>query len=134
MLFARHAEIREDNLLYIEGGGWQGIDVPKLPGTVQGYVAGVVELGAEELSSPPVLKLWLTSGQEAGSEASMMVDTSDVPDDASALSFPFAIPFAFAASEEGTWLARLRAEGRHDDLLTIPLPITVRPASPRPAG
>jgi len=73
-ILANRAWLDENTLLCIEGGGWEFIGAREFPWTVSGALAGLVEIGPDDLSQKPVLHLAIrTDGELAGSAGSIVI-------------------------------------------------------------
>ena len=101
-LLATHAEVGGDGLLAIRGGGWEFYSVPRVPATLQGFLAGLIEFDPDEIGSTHALRLTLTDehGVDLGSSASMVVL-------AQRRIAPFAVPFTGIVTSAGGFAVTL---------------------------
>ena len=101
-LLATHAEVGGDGLLTIRGGGWEFYSVPRVPATIQGFLAGLIEFDKDEIGSTHALRLTLADeqGRDLGSAAAMVIM-------AQRKIAPFAVPFTGIVNESGRFAVTL---------------------------
>lgn len=101
-LLATHAEVGGDGLLSVRGGGWEFYIVHRVPATVQGFLAGLIEFDNDEIGSSHVVRLTLADqrGNDLGSSASMAIL-------AQRKIAPFAVPFTGIVEEAGPFAVTL---------------------------
>jgi hypothetical protein len=93
-MFANRAAV-SGGLLSVKGAGWEHYDVALFPGTVRGFVAGILTIDADQHGSllPVVLEVFDDEGRVDGSRSSM-VAIGTRP--ATAPGVPYRMPFAMA--------------------------------------
>ena len=86
----------------IRGGGWEFFSVSRMPATIQGFLAGLIEFDHDEIGSTHALRLTLADqqGEDLGSSASMVVV-------AQRKIAPFAVPFTGIVNEAGLFAVTL---------------------------
>ena len=101
-LLATHAEVGADGLLAIRGGGWEFYSVARVPATVQGFLAGLIEFDHDEIGSTHALRLTLADedGDDLGSSASLVIS-------AQRRIAPFAVPFTGIVNSAGGFAVTL---------------------------
>ena len=101
-LLATHAEVGGDGLLSVRGGGWEFYSVPRVPSTLQGFLAGLIEFDRDEIGSTHALRLTLAdrNGTDLGSSASIMIM-------AQRRIAPFAVPFTGIVTSPGAFAVTL---------------------------
>ena len=101
-LLATHAEVGADGLLAVRGGGWEFYSVPRMPATIQGFLAGLIEFDHDEIGTTHALRLTLADeqGRDLGSAAAMVI----MPQRKIA---PFAVPFTGIVNESGRFAVTL---------------------------
>lgn len=124
-MLANAAEVRDDGLLYVSGGGWEYFAPSSLPATIAGAVAGLLELGPEDYDVPPQIRLTI----RAGSESPVFIGSMAVV--SGRQSVPFAMAFTAVAESDDTLVFRLTAgDGRQ--LWEAHCPIRLPPLTDRP--
>lgn len=125
-MLANGAEIRDDGLLYVSGGGWEYFAPRSLPATISGAVAGLLELGPEDYELPPQVRLTI----RAGSDEPVFIGSMAVI--SGRQSVPFAMSFTAVAESDDTLVFRL-VDGEGRQLWEAHCPIRLPPATERPA-
>ena len=93
-LLANQAAVGADGLLNVAGAGWEYIQAPGPVFTLNGYVAGIIEFGDDELPAARMVQLAVEDevGADAGYRGSFAIVTSR-------RLAPFAIPFTVGVFE-----------------------------------
>jgi hypothetical protein len=102
-MLTNHAFVGHDGLLYVQGGAWEHVTPSQYPYVVSGVVAGAVELEPDEIGKPFELRIEIRTGARTDAHATGTV---------SAMSprrlCPYAIPFAFEATEPGAFVIEIK--------------------------
>ncbi len=78
VMVANYAEVTPRSTLNIVGGEWEQFEMPSVPGTFSGYVAGVVGLDPEDLSTGRDFGL-VMSDAESGNDLSKVLPVHVAP-------------------------------------------------------
>ena len=120
VVLANRAEVGPDGLLYVQGGGWEHFDVPELPWTLDGYVAGIVTFDAGEIGQSRLIRFSLSqAGQDLESSGSMTIK-------ATRKRAPFVFRFTAVVSAEGEFVVEISDEqgpaGQVDSMIVLAIP------------
>ncbi len=111
VMFANRAAVN-GGLLAVKGAGWEHYDLALFPGTVKGFVAGILTIDSDQHGSllPVVLEVFDDDGHVDGSRASMIA-IGTRPSTAPGVPYrmPFAMAFMTVVTAPTVVRARLRA-------------------------
>jgi hypothetical protein len=113
VLMVANAAGVENNLLNVQGGGWEHYSPSLFPWTVRGAVCGIFALDPDELATTRVVDVAVSdqAGHVRSSSGSMVIDaTRPLTEAGVPMRFPFFAPLMFVVSGPTVVTVRLSEE------------------------
>jgi hypothetical protein len=97
-MLANRASVGNDQLLYLEGAGWDHVVAHALPWSVAGFITGLFEFDDSERGSSHIVRMSVrdVNGVDLGSNAVLLIT-------AASRVVPFAVQFSFVVEAHGSF-------------------------------